>query len=77
MMKATQRERRFMAAMMPDGTVATGSITGVNLHRRGLIEQVRWGRYGLTEAGRELMAASPEAAWNMPSDARFKRKDRR
>ena len=71
-MKASQKERRFMAAMLPDGTVATGSVIGHNLHRRGLIEQVRWGRYGLTEAGRQLMLNAPEAGWNLPSDASLK-----
>lgn len=73
-MKPTRRQRRFMAAMMPDGTVATGSDTGRELAYAGLIKEVRYGRYGLTDLGRDLMRDTAEAGWNIASDTTFKRK---
>jgi hypothetical protein len=77
MTKLTRRERRFLAAMLPDGTVATGTHVGQDLRARGLVSEVRWGRLGLTDAGREAISQYPESAWRNPSDASMKRRSPR
>lgn len=68
MASLTKRERRFLAAMLPNGTVATGSSTGHDLYRRGFVQVVRFGRYGLTPAGEEMIRRFPESNWKLPQD---------
>lgn len=65
MAKLTRRQRRFLAAMYPDGTVSTGTETGRALHHMGFIHVAKWGRYGLTPEGKTEFEKYPESKWDI------------
>lgn len=65
----TRRQRRFLAACYPNGTVATGSQTGFDLYQSGFLHEAKSGRYGLTAAGTAEIEKHPESKWNLRQPA--------
>lgn len=60
-------ERRLLAIIHPTGSVATGTMAGDALHRRGFVELTRGGeRYQITAAGAEAIQRYPEGSWKIP-----------
>jgi hypothetical protein len=62
MTKLTHRDRYFLSLLAPDGaTIYVGTSVGASLYRRGLVTKAKWGRYGITEAGKAALAGSAYA----------------
>jgi hypothetical protein len=52
----SRRERYFLSLLVPDGaTIGVGTSVGESLRWRGLVTLARFGRLGITEAGREAL----------------------
>jgi hypothetical protein len=56
--KLTRREQSFLRLLNePGATVAEGLTVGFELHQRGLVQFAKFGRYGITDAGRAAIEA--------------------
>lgn len=66
--RLTAAERRFLAIINPTGTIATGTMTGLRLHQRGLVTVAKFERYGITPAGIAAIKGYPESQWKMPQE---------
>jgi hypothetical protein len=49
-----------LLAEAPDATVGQGTRAGASLARRGLVRVAKYGRWGITEAGRGVLAGHGE-----------------
>lgn len=59
--KLDRKEQRFLATIYDGGTIGTGTEVGARLERRGLVEEVKWGRLGISAAGKAAIDNYPEA----------------
>jgi hypothetical protein len=55
--KLSHRERHFLSLLVPDGaTIGVGLSVGASLRHKGLVTVAKYGRYGITEAGKAALA---------------------
>lgn len=58
--KLDASEQYWLAVIRDGGTIGTGTKVGYQLLRRGMVREVKWGRYGITPAGAAAIDLYPE-----------------
>jgi hypothetical protein len=61
--RISEQERHFLSLInSEDATIGVGTSIGARLHRRGLVQIAKSGRYGITEAGKKVCGEQEETA---------------